>query len=140
MFSEPFTPSLHVPSPNSGPQNVSNSTSNPIVPVISASIIPESIIPASGAFDLVSQGSIVSDSLPLPQEPNIVQPDIVPSLRRSSKTTKPPSYLQDYKCSSIMSTELSQSNPLSKSGTSLVTTRYPLFFICPFLFCHYLYS
>ena len=26
-----------------------------------------------------------------------------------------------------MSTELSQSNPLSKSGTSLVTTRYPLF-------------
>jgi len=106
---------------------VSNSTLNPAVPVISDSSIPESIIPPFGAFDHVSPGSIAPDSLPLPQDPNIVQPDIVPSLRRSSRTTKPPPYLQDYTCSNIMSTELSQSDPLSKSGTSLVTTRYPLF-------------
>ena len=126
MFSEPLTPSLQVPSPNSDPQNVSDCTLSPDVPAISDSSMPESIIPPFGASDHVSPGSIAPESLPLPQEPNIVQPDIVPSLRRSSRTTKPPPHLQDYTCNSIMSTELSQSDPLSKSGTSLVTTRYPL--------------
>ena len=129
MFSEPLTPSLQVPSPNSDPQNVSDCTLSPAVPAISDSSMPESIIPPFGASDHVSPGSIAPESLPLPQEPNIVQPDIVPSLRRSSRTTKPPSHLQDYTCSSIMSTELSQSDPLSKSGTSLVTTRYPFLII-----------
>ena len=125
MFSEPLTPSLQVPSPNSVP-NVSDATLSPAVPAISDSSMPESIIPPFDASDHVSPGSIAPASLPLPQEPNIVQPDIVPSLRRSSRTTKPPPYLQNYTCNSIMSTELSQSDPLSKSGTSLVTTRYPL--------------
>ena len=72
MFSEPLTASLQVPSPNSGPQNVSDSTLNPVVPVISNSNIPESIIPSFYASDNVSPGSITLDSLPLPQEPNIV--------------------------------------------------------------------
>ena len=42
----------------------------------------------------------------------------------------PPSYLQDYKCSTITSNELTQSNPInSKSGASSITpgTKYPLF-------------
>ena len=125
MFSEPLTPSLQVPFPNSSP-NVSDSTSSPAVPAISDSSMLKSFIPLFDASDNVSAGSTTPEPLPLPQEPNIVQPNIVPSLRRSSRTTKPPPYLQNYTCNSIMSTELSQSDPLSKSGTSLVTTRYPL--------------
>ena len=125
MFSEPLTPSLQVPFPNSGP-NVSDSTSSPAVPAISNSSMPESFIPLFGASDHVSAGSTVPKPLPLPQEPNIVQPNIVPSLRRSSRTIKPLPYLQNYICNSTMSTELSQSDPFSKSGTFLVTPRYPL--------------
>ena len=107
IFSEPFTPSLHVPSSDSGPQNVSDSSLDSSLPIISNSTIPKSIIPTSDSSDLVSPGSIAPDSLPLPQGQNIVQPAIIPSLRRLSRLTKPPSYLQDYKCSSIMSTKLS---------------------------------
>ena len=64
----------------------------------------------------------------------------------------PPSYLQDYKCSTITSNELTQSNPInSKSAASSITlgTKYPLFdyldsshlsLLCQFLFSYYLYT
>ena len=120
MFSEPLTPSLQVPLSNSSP-NLSDSTSSPTVPAIS-----ESFIPPSAASDHVSAGSPAPQPLPLPQEPNIVQPNNVPYLRRSSRTIKPPPYLHNYTCSSTMSTELPQSDPLSKSSTFLVTPKYPL--------------
>ena len=67
--------------------------------------------------------------MPLDQGHAVVPHASLPSLRRSSRPTKPPSYLQDYKCNTIIFNELTQSNPIiSKLGASSVTqgTKYPL--------------
>ena len=68
--------------------------------VILDSVIPQSITPASRSLDHVLQGFVEHGSLPLPQGPTVAPPASIPSLRRSSRPTKPFSYLQDYKCSS----------------------------------------
>ena len=74
---------------------MSDSSLDSFVSVISDSVIPEPIIPASSSSNPISLGSIAPGSLPLPQGPYIIQPTTLPSLRRSSRPTKPPSYLQD---------------------------------------------
>ena len=63
---------LHVPSSDFIPHHVFDSSLESSIPVISDSVIPESIIPASGSSDFVSPSSIAPDSLPLPQGPDIV--------------------------------------------------------------------
>ena len=132
MFSDPITPSLHVSSSTSSPNQVSNTS----LPVISDSVIPESIPPGfvdNGSLpipvvldfvipDSITPGSEEHNSLPIPQE----TPISLPSLRRSSRPTKLPPYLQDYKCSTIMSNEHSQSSLINKSSTPSVSTKYPL--------------
>ena len=122
MFSEPLTPSLDVPSSDSSPIQAFDPSlgSGSFVPVL-----PDSAS-ASGSFVPVLPDSTAPGTLSPSQGPNLVQSATLPSLRRSSKSIKPPSYLQDYKCSSIISPDLSQSTSHSKSGTSLVSTRYPL--------------
>ena len=69
----------------------------------------------------------------LEQGPTIVQDvspptDSLPSLRRSTRATKPPSYLEDYKCSTIISNESTQSNPNNKLGSSsaILGIKYPI--------------
>ena len=123
MFSEPLTPSLDVPSSDSSPIQAFDPS---LGSGISYFVILEPIIPASGSFVPVLPDSTAPGTLSPSQGPNLVQSATLPSLRRSSKSIKPPSYLQDYKCSSIISPDLSQSTSHSKSGTSLVSTRYPL--------------
>ena len=131
MFSDPITPSLHVSSFASSPNQVSNTS----LPVISDSVIPESIPPGfvdNGSLpipvvldfvipDSITPGSEEHNSLPIPLE----TPISLPSLKRSSRPTKLPPYLQDYKCSTIMSNEHSQSSLINKSSTPSVSTKYP---------------
>ena len=52
----------------------------------------------------------------------------VPLLRKSTRFSKAPSYLQDYKCSTIITDQLSHSNHAIKSGSAslLSGTPYPL--------------
>ena len=51
-----------------------------------------------------------------------------PPLRKSTRVSKPPSYLQDYKCSSIITDQSAPSNHAIKSSSALIisSTKYPL--------------
>ena len=126
MFSELIIASSNVPSSDSSSNQVSDPLLDSSIPVILDSVIPESITPASRSLDHVLPGSVEYGSLPLPQGLAVAPPTSILSFKRSSRPTKCPSYLQEYKCNTIMSNELSQSNPINKSGTSLVTNKYPL--------------
>jgi len=69
-----------------------------------------------------------SDALPFVLVISADYTKTAPPLRKSSRVSRPPSYLQDYKCSSISSTEFTHSNLHNKSGSSTVKpgTKYPL--------------
>ena len=56
-------------------------------------------------------------------------PDSIPSLRKSTRISKAPGYLQDYKCNSVVHDQFDPSNPAFKSGStsSMSGTPYPLF-------------
>ena len=123
MFLEPIIPSLVLPSSDSGPIQVSSPFLDFSLSVISDSALPDSAIPDSVIIDYAEPGS-----LPLDQGHAVVPHASLPSLRRSSRATKTPSYLQGYKCSTIITNEPTQSHPISKSGFSLANpgTKYPL--------------
>ena len=54
--------------------------------------------------------------------------DSVPPLRKSTRITKAPTYLQDCKCSNVVHDQFDPSNPTIKSGSTSSTlgTKYPL--------------
>ena len=92
MFLELVIPSPGLPSSDSGPIQVSSPFLDFSLPVISDSALPDSVI----------IGCAKLGSLPLDQGHAIVPHASLPSLRRSSRATKTPSYLQDYKCNTII--------------------------------------
>ena len=55
-------------------------------------------------------------------------PNFVPSLRKSTRITKAPTYLKDYKCSTVVQDQFVHSNPTFKTGSnsSISSTKYPL--------------
>nr|POE54978.1 hypothetical protein CFP56_75389 [Quercus suber] len=115
---------LDLPSSTCTPTPVSNQVLDPILPIISDSVVPESIpsdsaVPESIPSDSTNINFAEPDSLSFDHSHIIVPYASIPSLRRSSRPSKAPAYLQDYKCSTITSTELSQSTSLNnKSGSS----------------------
>nr|XP_023873300.1 uncharacterized protein LOC111985884 [Quercus suber] len=89
----------------------------------------DSTVPQSALSDSANINSAEPDPFSFDHSHIIVPYDSIPSLRRSSRPSKSPAYLQDYKCNIITSTELSQSTSLNnKSGTSTINpgTKYPL--------------
>ena len=91
-------------------------------------LYPEPAISNSGHSTFV-------ESVPIPlvaQNPINDPPTSIPSLRRSSRPSKTPTYLKEYKCSTITSNtsnELTQSTHLSNnksSSTHPSGTKYPL--------------
>ncbi|KAK7837678.1 disease resistance protein rpm1 [Quercus suber] len=101
---------------------------------------PESIPPTLPALDQLqievpsmSHPSHVSGSSPIPTAiaditPHLDNVSLTPSLRRSQRVFKPPTYLQSYKCSSVFCDQFSHSTSSIKSGSSPPTsgTKYPL--------------
>ena len=123
MFLDPIISSHTPASFASSPIHVFGQVLDHVLPIISDSAIPEFVIPYS-----IHTNSAKLGSLPLDQRHVVIPPTSNPSLRRSSRPSKPPSYLQDYKCSTITSNELPKSNPInSNSGASSNTlgTKYP---------------
>ena len=111
MFLEPAITSPGIPSYDSTPIHVSDQPLDSSIPVI----------PDFVSLDPVILDSAKPGSLPFDQGPNVVPHTSLPFLRRSSRATKPSSYLQDYECSTIISNELTQSNPIiSKLGSTSV--------------------
>ena len=127
MFLEPIIPSLGLPSSDSGPIQVSSPFLDFSLPVILDSALPDSAIPDSVIIYYVEPAA-EPGSLPLDQGHAVVPHASLPSLRRSSRATKTPSYLQHYKCNTIITNEPTQSHPISKSGFSLANpgTKCPL--------------
>lgn len=81
----------------------------------------------------------VSDLLAATQAPSLVSipiasidpiPAFVPSLRKSTRITKNPAYLQDYKCGNVVHDQFDPSNPTIKTSSgstfSISCTKYPL--------------
>ena len=93
-------PSPHLPPTAS---NLSNSISTP-------------------ALSLVPIPTTSTDPIPAPI------PDSIPSLRKSTRISKAPAYLQDYKCSSVVHDQFDPSNLAFKSGStsSMSSTQFPL--------------
>nr|POE60388.1 hypothetical protein CFP56_33310 [Quercus suber] len=90
-------------------------------------VIPELVVPESAISDSSHSTSAESVNIPLVAQNTInVPPASIPSLRRSSRPSKAPTYLKDYKCSTITSNELTQSTPLNsnKSGSILPSEDY----------------
>ena len=70
-------------------------------------VIPDSVVPKSTISDSSHSTSAESVTIPLvAQNPINDPPASIPSLRRSSRPSKAPTYLMDYKCSTITSNEL----------------------------------
>ncbi|XP_023900878.1 uncharacterized protein LOC112012717 [Quercus suber] len=112
MFLDPFVSSLDLPSSTCTPTPVSNQVLDPILPIISDSVVPESFpsystVPESVPSDSTNINFAEPDSLSFDHSHIIVPHAFIPSLRRSSRPSKAPAYLQDYKCNTITSTELS---------------------------------
>ena len=134
MFLDPIVSSSDLPSSTCNPTPISNQVLDPIPPVISDSAILESVpsdstVPQSALSDSANINSTEPDSLSFDHSHIIVPHASIPSLRRSSRPSKVPAYLQDYKCSIITLIELSQSTSLNnKSGTSTINpgTKYPI--------------
>ena len=93
-------------------------------------VIPDSIVPEPAISDSGHSTSAEFVTIPLvAQNPINDPPTSIPSLRRSSRPSKTPTYLKDYKCSTITSNKLTQSTHLSnnKSGSIHPSgTKYPL--------------
>ena len=116
MFLEPAITSPGIPSYDFALVHVSDQPLDFSIPVILDSVIPDFV-----SSDPVILDSAKPGSLPFDQGPNVVPHTSLPFLRRSSRATKPSSYLQDYECSTIISNELTQSNPIiSKLGSTSV--------------------
>ena len=132
MFLDPIVSSPNFPSSTCNPTPISSQVLDSIPPIISNSAVPESIpsdstVPQSALSDSAHIHSIELDSLS--SSHNLPSHTSIPSLRRSSGPSKAPAYLQDYKCSIITSTELSQSHSLNnKSGLTTINlgTKYPI--------------
>ena len=114
LFLDPAITSLANPTSDSDPINVFGHALDSSIPsplMTSDSTIPDFAPSANTGSLSLNQGHAIV--------PHVSQPTTsLPSLRRSTRATKPPSYLQDYKCSTIISSEITQSNPISKSGSS----------------------
>ena len=123
-FPEPISPSPNVPSFDSSPIPMSNPPLDSSIAVSSDSLTLVSLTPSSIGSDFGFTDSAKPGSSLLDQGPNVAPHASIPSLRRSPRSTKPPSYLQDYKCNTISSNELPPSTPLSKLGTSSGTPKY----------------
>ena len=99
--------------PNSDPNYVlphsplPNTNSDLSVPTPKPSLVP---IPTTYTDSIADP---ISDSVPL---------------RKSTRITKAPAYLQDYKCSNVVHDQFDPSNPTIKSGSTSSTlgTKYPL--------------
>ena len=98
---------------NDNPGSVSNAD---IPSALAISLDEDSVLPVEDSAN--SSGLIQSPSIPPNLPSNIVPPA---SLRKSSKVSKPPLYLQDYKCSTIVSNHATSSLLANKSGI-----HYPL--------------
>ena len=88
MFLEPAITSPGIPSYDSAPVHVSDQPLDSSIPVILDSVIPDFV-----SSDPVILDSAKPGSLPFDQGPNVVPHTSLPFLRRSSRATKPSSYL-----------------------------------------------
>ena len=115
IYLDPILPPSH-PSPSPcHPTHFSHQAVDSIHNVLPNSVVPELAISDSG-----HSTSAESVTIPLVAQNPINDPlTSIPSLRRSSRPSKAPTYLKDYKCSTITSNELTQSTHLSnnKSGS-----------------------
>ena len=102
---------------------ISQPIPDPALPTSTSNPLPNSSSPATSASPSASN----TDS----SSPPIIEPTVIPSppsLRKSTRVSKPPSYLQDYKCSNIITDQFVHSNHAIKSGSASQTsgTKYPL--------------
>ena len=102
IFLDPILPSSHTSPSPCNPTQVSHQAVDPINTVIPDFVVPESVISNSS-----HSTSAESVTIPLVAQNPINDPlASFPSSRRSSRPSKAPTYLMDYKCSTITSNEL----------------------------------
>ena len=114
------TPIIDPPSQSDSTSALSNyDLPSPHLPP-TTSDLPNSI--STFTPSLVPIPTTYTDSIPAP----IL--DSIPSLRKSTRISKAPDYLQDYKCSNVVHDQFDHSNLAFKSGStsSMSGTRYPL--------------
>jgi len=108
------------------------------VPNLPSPPISDSINPPDSSFPFTDSQPPAADTS-IPSADIIPSPTIVPStnlvpvannppLRRSQRTSKPPTYLESYKCSSTTCDQSAHFIPSIKSGSSSTTSgiKYPL--------------
>lgn len=115
----------------SKPHFASDSSPQVLDPIPSSPVSNLSVpmsIPLSGSSNPSPPDSIPTTSVDSAAIPSLSLVPSYPPLRKPNRITKPPSYLQDYKCSSIVCDKLVHSNHANKSGssTSFSGTKYPL--------------
>nr|POE75958.1 2-hydroxyisoflavanone dehydratase [Quercus suber] len=106
---------------------ITQSIPDPNLPILPSNSILHSPLPddsLSASCDLPT----VSSHSPNPLNTDLPIIPSNPSLRKSTRVSKPPSYLKDFKCSNVITDQLPHSNRAIKSSSASHTsgTKYPL--------------